>query len=127
MKQQRKAFTLIELLIVLAIIAILLVVITPRLMGYVHEAKVTAAKNNAATVLSAAQLYVTRQESSGKDIPTTLDKTILSSYVTNLKAGDTISLTTSYQDSTHSYEIRGTYQTGDIIIDIPDMTEHKNE
>lgn len=65
-KNRRAAFTLVELIVVLAILAVLLIVIVPRVTGYVSEARETAAQNNASAILRAAELYVVDQEGDGK-------------------------------------------------------------
>ena len=58
MKNRSKpAFTLIELLVVLSIIAILVVLLVPRLMNYTAQAREAAALQNAQAVVTAVELY----------------------------------------------------------------------
>lgn len=56
MKSTRRAFTLIELIVVLAILAVILIVVTPKITGYVSEAKETSLKHNAMAAMHAAEL-----------------------------------------------------------------------
>ena len=108
-KNRRAAFTLVELIVVLAILAVLLIVIVPRVTGYVSEARETAAQNNASAILRAAELYVVDQEGDGKD-----------------PAG-TYTLTIVYNDDSSQYDISGSYTSGDITVSIPEMTVAHND
>lgn len=55
--RSKPAFTLIELLVVLSIIAILAVLLVPRLMNYTAQAREAAALQNAQAVVTAVELY----------------------------------------------------------------------
>ncbi|MFZ4056425.1 MAG: type II secretion system major pseudopilin GspG, partial [Polynucleobacter sp.] len=56
--QKREAgFTLIEIMVVIAIIGILATLIVPRIMGRPDEARVTAAKHDIGTLSQALKLY----------------------------------------------------------------------
>lgn len=50
-------FTLIEIMVVIAIIGILATLIVPKIMGRPDEARVTAAKHDLATISQALKLY----------------------------------------------------------------------
>ena len=58
-KNSKRAFTLIELIIVIAIIAILVAVLVPTMNGFVSEAKKQTANANARTIYSIAQAEAT--------------------------------------------------------------------
>lgn len=58
-KKNKKAFTLIELIIVIAIIGILIAILVPTMLGFLDEAKKTAALANARTMYSTAAAAVT--------------------------------------------------------------------
>lgn len=121
-RRPRAGFTLVELIVVLAILAVLLVVIMPRLTGYISDARETAAQNNAAAVLDAAELYIVDRERDGLDIAASLDQDDLSGYLEHLDAEDTVSLSLTYQAASNDYAISGTYSDGTYTVAIPAMT-----
>ena len=57
-KQHRLAFTLLEIIVVVMIIAVLATLVAPRLLGRVGSAKQTAAKAKAATIAKTVNLYI---------------------------------------------------------------------
>lgn len=127
-KKRRPAFTLVELIVVLAILAILLVVIVPRVTGYVSEARETAAQNNASAILRAAELYVVDQERDGLNPEGTFSNGgELDSYIDNLDASDSYTLTIAHNDESSQYDISGSYTSGDITVTIPEMTVAHND
>lgn len=75
-KKKKKGFTLIELVAVLAIIAILSTAFIPKFGKYITEAKKVAVLNEAKTV-------VTAYESAKVRINTSEDKTSISSLISN--------------------------------------------
>lgn len=56
-KKREAGFTLIEIMVVIAIIGILATLIVPRIMGRPDEARVTAAKHDIGTLSQALKLY----------------------------------------------------------------------
>jgi len=58
--KNRKGFTLIELIVVLAVLAIIMAIAVPRFMGVQEKAKVDADYSTAATIAKAAELYYAR-------------------------------------------------------------------
>jgi prepilin-type N-terminal cleavage/methylation domain-containing protein len=56
-KMKSKGFTLIELAVVLAIIAVLAAVLTPMVSGYIDQARITRAQADAKAIASAVQSY----------------------------------------------------------------------
>ena len=57
-KEHRRAFTLLEIIVVVMIIAVLATLVAPRLLGRVGSAKQTAAKAKAATIAKTVNLYI---------------------------------------------------------------------
>lgn len=54
--KNKKGFTLIELIVVIAILGILALFLVPQFMGYANDAKLQVAKANTRTVWSAAKV-----------------------------------------------------------------------
>ncbi len=125
--RQRSAFTLVELIVVLAILAVLLVAIVPRVSGYVSSARETAAQNNASAILRAAELYIVEQERDGLTPQSPLTNgSALDPYIENLNDEDTYTLTLTYNTTTSQYDISGTYTSGKYTVSIPSMTVSVN-
>lgn len=62
----KKGFTLVELVVVIAIIGVLAAILVPSMMGYVKKSRLKTANGNAKTAYNAVAEYVTDQETLGQ-------------------------------------------------------------
>ena len=65
----RKGFTLIELIVVIAIIGVLAAILVPSMLGYIRKSKINAANSTAAQVHKAANTALTEIDEEGKEMP----------------------------------------------------------
>lgn len=67
LKRLQKGFTLIELIVVIAIIGVLAAILVPTMIGYVRKSKLKTANLNAKLAYNAADEYAAEQEIKGVD------------------------------------------------------------
>jgi len=65
----RKGFTLIELIVVIAIIGVLAAILVPSMLGYIRKSKINAANSTAAQVHKAANTALTEIDEEGGEMP----------------------------------------------------------
>lgn len=64
----KKGFTLVELVVVIAIIGVLAAILVPTMMSYIRKAKLKSANSNAKIVFNTVNAVVNDMQCEGKDI-----------------------------------------------------------
>lgn len=67
----KKGFTLVELIVVIAIIGVLAAILVPTMLGYVENSRITSADQIAKTIKDAAQVAATEMDTQGMGLKTT--------------------------------------------------------
>ena len=92
-KMNQKGFTLIELIVVIAIIGILIAIAVPRLSGFTNQATNAANNATARTIEGAVAIALANGDLTDDDEAT--DKTAILNQVDNITSAEIISVTST--------------------------------
>lgn len=111
----KKGFTLVELIVVIAILGILSLFLVPSFIGYAEDAKIQVAKSNTRTVWSAAKGVEALYQYNGNFDESDFANEVLEKLGTSFDENE---VSIGYDANNRVSDV--TYKTGDYICDTID-------
>ena len=96
--KKKKGFTLVELIVVIAIIGVLAAILVPTMLGYVTSSRITSANSTASSLRSSINSFITSMDSAGAGIK----RSTTASTWTITVSGGTVTATPAASDLTNS-------------------------
>ena len=85
--KNKRGFTLIELIVVLAVLAIILAIAVPRFIGIQKQARIDSDYSTGALIAKAAELYEAREEAEPNNAKELIDKDYISAVQFQSQSG----------------------------------------
>lgn len=103
-QKSKKGFTLVELIVVIAILGILAALVVPQVTGYIEKAQKNTDQANAQMLYTAGQLYLTDLEVAGTTLPDSFTEKALTDggYVQKMPGGSAKFSVTAAADKTET-------------------------
>lgn len=102
----KKGFTLVELIVVIAIIGVLAAILVPTMLGYVENSRITSMDQVAKTIKDAAQVSATEMDTQGVGLNTKTFE-VKGGYDADGTAGQKVKFTASVQGTVDTADPNG--------------------
>ena len=114
----RKGFTLIELIVVIAIIGVLAAILVPSMLGYIRKSKLNAANSTAAQVHKAINTALTEMDEEGDTLPANGDESVSHDRAkeNDMKGDDNVlGKIAKYMDDAYKVTFRANINNGNCV------------